>query len=76
MTSSELQDRLEDLCSNLQIISETTNAAYCSLEYEILNKNQICWILTGIIRQVDSSIKDTEQLVDEAMELHKMPDDL
>lgn len=76
MKISEMQDRLEDLQNELLIISETATAIETSLNEGNLTSSQIGWALIGVIRSIDKSAKDTENLVEEVLEKRKVIESL
>jgi len=69
MKITEMQDRLEDLQNELLIISETATAIETSLNEGNLTASQIGWAFLGVIRSIDKSIKNVENLVDETIKM-------
>lgn len=76
MKIAEMQDRLEDLQNELLIISETATAIETSLNEGNLTSSQIGWALIGVIRSIDKSAKDAENLVEEVLEKRKVIESL
>lgn len=76
MKISEMQDRLEDLQNELLIISETATAIETSLNEGNLTSSQIGWAFLGVVRSIDKSVKDVENLVEEVLEKRKVIESL
>lgn len=76
MKIAKMQDRLEDLQNELLIISETATAIEISLNEGSLTSSQIGWALVGVIRSIDKSVKDVENLVEEVLEKRKVIESL
>ena len=76
MKITEMQDRLEELQNELLIILETATAIETSLNEGSLTSSQIGWALVGVIRSIDKSAKDVENLVEEVLEKRKIIENL
>lgn len=71
MKLNELQNKLEDLQSDLLIIYETTNAIENSIDAGLLSEKQVIWALMGTVRSADKAVQDVQFLIDETIQLRK-----
>lgn len=71
MKIHEMQEKLENLGSNLLIISETAGAIEVSLNSEVLSVNQVGWALTGIVRGLEKAANDVDEIVKGSIDICK-----
>lgn len=71
MKIREMQERLENLGNDLLIISETAGAIETSLNGEMLSADKIGWALIGIVRSLEKSVKDVDEMVKGTMDICK-----
>ncbi|MCI8409295.1 MAG: hypothetical protein HFJ09_08520 [Lachnospiraceae bacterium] len=69
MKITELESRLENLESDLQIILETVDVIEISLSSGILKEHKAGWALTGVIKNIDNAIKEVETLAEETINI-------
>ncbi len=71
MKIHEMLERLEELGNNLLIISETAGVIETSLGGELLSADQVGWALIGIVRSLEKTAKDVDEMVQGAMGICK-----
>lgn len=65
MKIEELEDKLEDLCEDVQIILETITVVERAISNRDIKQEETCWVLFGIERNAKKVVEDTEGLVRE-----------
>lgn len=68
----DLQDKLEDLQSQLTIIRETANVLEITLSEGGVSVEQANWILLGIREKIEKSEEKAKELVGETNKVYKI----
>lgn len=72
MKITELENKLEDLWSNLQIILETVDVIEIAVSSGTLKEHNAEWALTGVARDLSNAIKDVESLTNETIKMRSI----
>ena len=76
MKVTEMQGRLEQVQNRLSTIYETTNAISASLDYQILRAEQIGFAMAGVLENINTTVREVGDLIEEAIKMRGVVESL
>ena len=65
----ELEDKLEDMQTELSTIYETTNLIYLALSFGTAGTDDVMYVLGNAVCRMEKAVKETENLIQETIRM-------